>query len=107
MRNIDTQVATVARAFAEAIAEVTGDCATRYNARASSSGTASARARAAAYGEAISRVYADVEVCGKCTAAADAVVRTGRQLVEEAVAEAWVEVWRTCTWPACSRMASF
>ena len=82
----------VARAFAEAVAEITADCSTQGNARVSATGTASAEARATAYGEAISRVFADAEVCGLCTAAVDAVSRTSRQLVAEATAEAWIDV---------------
>ena len=90
--NIDTQIAMVARAFAEAIAEVSATCTTRGSARVRGRAMAQAEARAAAYGEAISRIYADSEVCGKCTAAVDAIARTSRELVAEATAQAWVEV---------------
>lgn len=87
----------VAFAIAESIAEVSTYCTAEGDAEARAEGYALAESRATAIADGIATIFASTEVCGDCTTALDAFVAVSRELVVEAVAEAWTEVRRTAS----------
>lgn len=93
---INTQVESIAFAIAEAFAEVTAFCSAQGNADVRAEGYAFAQERATAIGDAIADIYATSSVCERCDAAVAATSTAARELVAEAVAEAWTEVRCAC-----------
>lgn len=93
--NIDEQIEDVAFAIAEAFAEVSTNCRASGNAEIRAQAYAFAEDRAEAVGTAITEIFASADVCDQCTATVSALSQTSKQLVAEAVAEAWTEVCLT------------
>lgn len=114
-RDVDTQISTVATAAAEAIAEIRATCVVQGSGSISTEGSAMATARAEEYGRAVSDLFAGRDLCPRCTAVADAVVRTSEQIISEATASVWFQVTlRTSACPSvalsqhlCSHMAGW
>ena len=90
--DIDNQVSAVATAAALAYAETFIDCDVQGNAFVAISVSAFVSARAEAYAEAVSGIFADSDVCPNCTVVTEAIVRTSRNIIAEAVAETSSEV---------------
>ena len=90
--DIDNQVTAVATAAALAYAETFIDCFVQGNAFAAVSVSAFVSARAEAYAEAVSSIFADSDVCPNCTVVTEAIVRTSRNIIAEAAAETRSEV---------------
>lgn len=84
----------VAFAIAESFAEVSTYCSAEGNAEARAEGYALAEARASAIAEGIAAIFVTTDVCGNCTSVIDAFVSVSKEIVVEAVAEAWTEVRR-------------
>ena len=89
--NIDKQVEDVAIAVAEAFAEVSTMCMANGNAEVRAEAYALAQDRATAIGTAVSEIFASAESCNECTAVISALSETSKEIVAEAVAEAWTE----------------
>ena len=89
---IDMQIAMVARAAAEAVADIRAVCTVQGTGSISTDGSAIATARAEAYGLAVTNVFAENNACPNCTAVVDALVRTSQLVIAEATARAWVQV---------------
>ena len=89
---IGERVEAVARAMANAVAEVTGSCEGLSDAQVTIEGTSRAEARAQAVGMASAGILATSEVCELCTAELDILVTSVETVAAEAVAEARLDV---------------
>lgn len=90
--NVNVQASGIAIAIAEAFAEISVNCFAQGNAQVRAEAFAQAETRAQALGEAVSEIFARTEACEDCKAAINALVKVSKELIVEAVAEAWYEV---------------
>lgn len=93
---VEASAEGVAFAIAESFAEVSTYCSAEGNAEARAEGYALAEARATAIAEGIAAIFVTTDVCGNCSTVIDAFVSVSKEIVAEAVAEAWTEVCRRC-----------
>lgn len=84
---VDVEIATVARAVAEAVAFTSVECTVAGNGSGGGTASAKAAANATASAEAIGYGWASVETCNGCKAAAELLVKSSATAFVSAIAE--------------------